>query len=443
MTEKPLRKGYILGLVCLAQFMVLLDISIVNVALPSMRNALHFDATGLQWVVNAYTLSFAGFLLLGGRAADLFGQRRLFLIGAALFGLASLVCGLANDRGLLIAARALQGFGGAIISPATLTILTTTFTEPRERARAMGIWSAVAGAGGAAGALLGGILTDLVNWRSIFFLNIPIAIIAIVSGVKLLSIRNERHSSELDAPGAVLVTLGLVSLVYGIVSSEQYGWSSWHSTGAMVTGIVLLAAFAFNEAKVAKEPIMPLSLWKIPALATANATMFFIAMGMFAMWFFVSLDLQIVRGYSPLKAGLAFLPQTLAIIIGAQLSSRNLHRFGPRKLTFIATVLGALGMFWLSRAIDADNVFLSVILPGTIITFGLGLGMTPVISSAMAGVDYKIAGLASGLINTSRQVGGSIGLALLITAANRSHSQFNAAGRRPTKQLPRAISVVY
>ncbi len=413
-----LRRNWILVLVCVAQFMVILDISIVNVALPSIRESLNFDATGLQWVVNAYTLTFAGFLLLGGRAADLFGQRKLFLIGVAIFGGASIICGLADHQGLLIAARAFQGFGGAILSPATLTILTSTFTDPRARAKAMGIWGSVGGAGGAAGALLGGLLTDLVSWRSIFFLNVPIAIVAFIGAAKLLTMRNVRHSSALDAGGALLVTSGLVAFVYGIVSSEHYGWSSPRVTLPLLAGIALLLWFAFHEGKVAKEPIMPLSLWKIPSLAAANLVMLMLSMGMFAMWFFVSLDMQLVRGFSPLKAGLGFLPMTLAIVVGAQLSSRLMHRVSARTLSIVAMSTSAIGMFWLSQTIGNDGLLVSEILPATVITFGLGIAITPVISSAMHGVDRTVAGLASGLINTSRQVGGSIGLAVLITLAN-------------------------
>jgi EmrB/QacA subfamily drug resistance transporter len=398
--------------------MVILDISIVNVALPSIRSALDFDPTGLQWIVNAYTLTFAGFLLLGGRAADMFGQRRLFLLGVVVFGGASIAGGLSSDRGLLIAARGLQGFGGAILSPATLTILTTTFSEPRERARAMGIWGSVGGAGGAAGALLGGLLTDLVSWRSIFLLNVPIALLACIGGTRLLVLRNERHSSALDATGAVLVTGGLVAVVYGIVSSEQFGWTSDRVLGSFIGGLALLGWFVVHEGRVAREPIMPLGLWKIPSLAAANLVMLLMSMGMFAMWFFISLDVQTVRGFSPIRAGFVFLPQTIAIVVGAQLSSRLMQRVGARTLAIIAMVIGVAGMYWLSRSIGNSDLLANELVPGTVITFGLGLAITPVISSAMQGVDQSMAGLASGLINTSRQVGGSIGLAVLITLAN-------------------------
>lgn len=421
------RRTLILVLVCLAQFMVLLDISIVNVALPSIRKELGFDVAGLQWVVNAYTLSFAGLLLLGGRAADIFGQRKIFLLGVALFGVASLAGGLAQDQGLLIAARALQGVGGAVLSPATLTVLTTTFTERHERTRAMGIWSAVAGAGGAAGALLGGIFTDFLGWRWIFFLNIPIAAVAFIAAQRLLHGRNQRHANKLDAVGALLVTTGLVSLVYAIVSTEQHGWTSVQTIAGGLIGLALLTWFVLHEQYVTEEPLMPLSLWKIPSLAIANLTMFLIACGMFAMWFFISLDLQNIRGYSPLKAGLAFLPQTLGIVAGAQLASRFLARVGARTIVVVACLMGTGGLIWLSRLGETGSYAATYLVPGTLITFGLGLCMTPVVASSVAGVRPQESGLASGLINTSRQVGGSIGLAALATIAS-DYTQTAAAG---------------
>lgn len=411
------RKGLILALVCLAQFMVVLDVSIANVALPSIRDELHLSTSGLQWVINAYTLTFAGLLLLGGRAADLFGQKRIFILGISLFGLASLVAGLATSEGVIIAARAFQGIGGAVLSPATLTILTTTFPEGRERARAMGMWGALAGAGGAAGALLGGILTDVLDWRWTFFINVPIAVVGALLAIRLLKARNERHASSLDGLGAFLVTAGLISLVYAIVQTEQYGWLVGRTVGTAIAAAVLIAWFVFHESKVAKQPLMPMSLWRYPSLAVANVAMLFLAMGMFAMWFLLTMGMQNVMGYSPLQAGFAFLPMTLAIVVGAQVSSRVMHITGPKTLLIIGPAISALGLLWLAQ-LHSDSSFAPVILFGGILsTLGMGLSMTPMMTLAMAGVQRHEAGLASGLINTSRQVGGSIGLAALSTLA--------------------------
>lgn len=413
-------KGWILALACVAQFMVVLDLAIVNVALPAIRDDFHFSSTGLQWVVNAYTLAFAGFLLLGGRAADLFGQRKIFMLGVALFGAASVVGGLAANSTLLIVARAAQGLGGAVLSPATLTIITTTFTEPRERARAMGLWSALAGAGGTAGAVFGGILTDLVSWRWIFLINVPVAIAALVVAYRLLHVSSVRHSTKLDATGGLLVTAGLVALVYSIVGTEQYGWLSGRTLLTAVVAVVLLTWFALHESKVAKEPIMPLSLWKLRSLASANLVMFMLSSGMFAMWFLLSLELQNVRGYSPLEAGFAFVPLSVGVIAGAQLSSRLVGRVGNRPLVIVACIIAAAGLFLLSIP-DVDTPYvLATLIPGALTTFGMGLSITPIVTSAMVDVKPHQAGLASGLINTSRQVGGAIGLAVLSTIAATS-----------------------
>lgn len=422
-------KGLILSLICLAQFMVVLDISIVNVALPSMREELNLSVTGLQWVVNAYTLTFAGLLLLGGRAADLFGQKRLFILGVTLFGLASLVGGMATNETVLIIARAFQGIGGAVLSPATLTILTTTFPEGRERSKAMGTWSALAGAGGAAGALLGGFITDLIDWRWIFFINVPIAIVGAIGGFRLLKARNERHANSLDTVGAALVTVGLITVVYAIVRTETHGWLDAGTIGTFAAGVAVLCWFVLHESKVAKEPLMPMSLWRYPSLAVSNVAMMFLASGMFAMWFLLTMAMQNVMGYDPLEAGLAFVPMTLAIIIGAQLSSRIMHKTGAKSLLIIGPVISAIGLGVLSQ-LHIDTSYAPVILVGGMLsTFGMGLSMTPIVTLAMAGVAREVAGLASGLINTSRQVGGSIGLAALSTLAASQTASSNATSQ--------------
>ena len=408
----------VLALACVAQFMVVLDVSIVNVALPAMRVSLGFSQAGLQWVLNAYTLTFAGFLLLGGRAADLFGRRRMFLAGLALFTLSSLLGGFAQDQAMLITARAFQGLGGAVLSPATLTILTTTFTEPKARSRAMGMWSAVAGAGGAAGALLGGVLTQELSWRWILFINVPIGVAAMAVAVGFLQeTRGAAGRQPLDLPGAILVTGGLTALVYGLVRSSAVGWGSWQTIVAFVVALALLGSFVTHETRVAKAPLVPLRLFVRRSIWTANLVMLLLAGSIFSMWFFVSLYLQDVLGYSPLRTGFAFLPQAIAIVVGAQLSSRLLFKTGPRALLLVGAASTAAGLLWLGQATAHSAYWSDLFVPSVLITLGLGLSFTPLAYLATAGVAPHEAGLASGLVNTSRQVGGAIALAALATVA--------------------------
>jgi EmrB/QacA subfamily drug resistance transporter len=408
----------VLTLACVAQFMVLLDVSIVNVALPAMKASLGFSESGLQWVLNAYTLTFAGFLLLGGRTADLFGRRRIFLVGLGVFTAASLLGGFAQDQAWLITARAAQGLGAAILSPTTLTILTTTFTEPRARSRAMGIWSAVAGAGGAAGALMGGILTQELSWRWILFINIPIGLGAMLLGrAYLQESRAVGNQPAPDVPGAVLVTAGLTSLVLGVVRSTTVGWGSWQTLAALGGAVALLGVFLFYEAKVAKAPLMPLRMFKHRAIWSSNLTMFLLAGALFAMWFFVSLYLQQVRGYTPIGTGLAFIPQTIAIIIGAQVSSRLLVRLGARGILVVGGLCSAGGLWWMGQIGISTGYWSTFFVPSVLIALGLGLCFTPLAYAATSGVRPQEAGLASGLVNTSRQIGGAIGLAVLATVA--------------------------
>ena len=413
----------VLTLACVAQFMVLLDVSIVNVALPAIKHSLGFSQAELQWVLNAYTLTFAGFLLLGGRAADLFGRRRIFLLGLGVFTLASLLGGFAQDQAMLIGARAAQGLGGAILSPATLTILTTTFREPSARARAMGIWSAVAGAGGAAGALLGGILTQELSWRWILFINIPIGIVTFVAARAFLQeSRSEGERQGLDILGAVLVTAGMTSLVFGVVRTTSVGWGSWQTVVALVLAAGLLAWFLAHEAVVAKAPLVRLSIFKRRSIWTANLVMFLTAAALFAMWFFVSLYLQLVHGYSPLKTGFAFVPQTVAIMVGAQISSRLVLRLGARPLLVVGGLLSAVGLFLFSGLAVHTDYWSGFFAPSVMVTLGLGFSFTPLAYAATAGVPRNEAGLASGVVNTSRQIGGAVGLAVLATiATTRTH----------------------
>ena len=418
--------GLVLLVVCVAQFMVVLDISIVNVALPDMQHDLHMSQNGLGWVLNAYTLTFAGFLLLGGRAADLWGRRRLFLIGLALFSVTSLLGGLAQSGTELIIARGLQGVGGAVLAPATLTILTTTFTDPKARARALGIWSAVAGAGGATGVLAGGVLTDLLSWRWILFINVPIGIVVlIVARIVVAESVAEGEKLTLDWAGALTVTGGLVALVYGIVSTDSRPWGSAFVLGYLALGVVLLAAFLVIERRH-RHPLVPLRLFRSRSITGANLIMVVVGSVMFTLFFFLSQFLQDVRGYSPLKTGIAFLPMPVAIIIGTQISSRLVGRVGPRTLLAVGPLISTGGMVLLSRLHESSG-YLGV-LPAAVVTFGIGIVFVPITLAATNGVDPRDAGLASGLINTTRQIGGSLGLAALLTVAADRARALHAEG---------------
>jgi EmrB/QacA subfamily drug resistance transporter len=410
--------GAVLALVCVAQFMVVLDVSIVNVALPSIGRDLGYSAIGLQWVVNAYVLTFAGFLLLGGRIADVFGRRRVFIAGLALFSLASLLGGLAQNSAELTVARAFQGLGGAVLSPATLTIIMTTFTDSEKRNRALGAWSAVAGLGGAFGVILGGVLTSYLSWRWVFFVNIPIGVIAGVAAQVLLTElrRPEGQRPRLDIQGSLLATSGLALLVYTIVSTDTHPWGSARTLGLLAASLVILAVFVFTQTRVT-EPLMPLSLFRSRSLSTANIVMLLVGVVFFSMWYFLSLYLQDVHGYGALKTGLLFLPMSAAIIAGAQTAGRLLGRAGPQRLLVIGLVLSAAGFAWLTQ-LTATTGYVDGVLGGTLlISYGIGLSFAPLATAGTAGVPWTQAGLASGVLNTSRQVGGSIGLAALATIA--------------------------
>jgi EmrB/QacA subfamily drug resistance transporter len=425
---------------CLAQFMVILDVSVVNVALPSIRHGLHFSEANLQWVVNAYTVTFAGFLLLGGRAADLLGRRRVFVGGLLLFALASLVGGLAQSEGWLIAARAAQGLGGAVIAPASLSILTTTFAEGPARNRAVGIWGAMGGAGGAAGVLLGGVLTQLLSWRWILFINVPIGIgAALAARHYITAFREERRSGHFDVLGALTATAGLSILVLAIVRSDTLGWGSGQTLGLLAAGVALVAAFLTIEARFAKAPLMPLRIYASRTLSAANLVIFMVGASAFAMWFFMSLYLQQVQGYSPLKAGLAFLPMTLCIVAASTVASRAVSRVGAKRLLILGMVLMSGGLLWLTDIAAGGSYLGEVLVPSLLVAIGMGLAFVAGTIAAVAGVASREAGLASGLVNTSRLVGGALGLAILAAlASSRTNQQLHAAGRHVTTQLAHA-----
>ena len=407
----------ILTIACLAQFMVVLDVSIVNVALPSMQRDLHFSITSSQWVINAYVLTFAGFLLLGGRAADIFGRRRVYLAGLFVFVLASIGAGFAANGTEIVAVRALQGVGGAILSPATLTIIVTTFQGAR-LPRAIGAWSAVAGAGGAVGGLLGGILTGWASWRWVFFINVPIGLgAAVVATMYLRELRNRDAAVKLDVTGAVLVTSSLAALIYGVVNTTTVGWTSGTSLSWFVGGGVGLAAFVLWESKVASHPLVPFRIFRSRSLRVANIVMLLVGGAFFAMWYFLTFYYQYVLGYDAVKTGFAFLPMALSIVAGAQISSRLVARTGARPLLFTGSALATIGFLWISRISPTSSYLGAILAPSVICAFAMGLLFTPLATAATAKVERADAGLASGLLNTSRQVGGSLSLAILGTVA--------------------------
>jgi EmrB/QacA subfamily drug resistance transporter len=424
--ERKTPDWIILAIACVAQFMVVLDVSIVNVALPSIGRSLHFTPTGLQWVVNAYVLTFAGFLLLGGRAADLFGRRAVYLFGLGLFTGASLVGALAQNPAWLTGARAVQGLGGAFLSPATLTIIVTTFSGVRT-AWALGVWSAVAGAGGAAGSVLGGVLTAELSWRWILFVNIPIGTIAALAAMTYLTeVRRDDGGpvrGRLDLPGAILVTGGLGALAYAIVSTDTHPWASGYTVSWLIASFVMLALFALVELKFARAPLVPFRLFRSRSVTGANVVMLLVGAAFFSFWYFASLYLQNVLGYSALRAGMAFLPMALIIIVGAQASARLLTRVGVRPLLIAGTLLAGLGFLWLAQIQPDSTYWANVFGPALMVSAALGVLFTPLASAGTAGVAQAEAGLASGVLNTSRQMGGSLGLAVLATVAtDRTHS---------------------
>jgi EmrB/QacA subfamily drug resistance transporter len=408
----------VLAICCAAQFMVVLDVVIVNVALPQMRDRLGLSVTGEQWVVNAYTLTFAGFLMLGGRAADLFGRRRIFILGLTVFTLCSLLGGLAQNGPWLIAARAAQGLGGAILAPATLSILVTTFTDPGERRRALGAWSATAASGAAIGVLAGGILTSYFGWRWVLFVNIPIGIVLLAGA--WLSLAREAGPIErrpLDLTGAVNVTAGLAVLVYGIVSTDVYPWGSGRTIVTLAIGAALLVAFVATELWIAKDPLIPLGIFRRRALAAANGIAVTIGAALFGFYFFLSLYLQEVNGYSPLRTGLAFFPAGVSTLTGALVGTRIVQVLGPRRQLILGPGLAAAGMLWLTMLKAGDPYLSHVLVPLVLVGIGIGLSFVPMTLAATAGVPVNEAGLASGLINTTRQIGGALGLAIMATAA--------------------------
>jgi EmrB/QacA subfamily drug resistance transporter len=424
-----IRKDALLLTVCLAQFMVILDISIVNVALPDIHSSLGFSDTGLQWVVNAYTLTFAGFLMLAGRATDLLPRRQVFLVGVGLFSAASLGCALADGQSILIGARAIQGFGAAVISAASLAIVTGNFKEGAERNRALGLWAAMGGVGGSAGVLLGGSLTQAFSWPAVFIINIPVGIAVLIAGRRLIpresAVANER---KLDIPGAVLISGGLTAIVYGIVRTDSLGWGSIGVLIPLALGIVLLGLFALVEGKLASDPLIPLDVFKMPALRAANLIVALLFGAIFGMWYFVSLYLQEVKGDDALLAGVSFLPMTLLVFAGSATAPKLVARLGVRTTLTIGMSLATIG-FLILATVEASSSYWVAILPGGMLAaLGTGWSLVPATIVAVKGVPAAQNGLASGVVNTSRLVGGTLGLAVLTTLATSHTNSLLSSG---------------
>jgi len=418
-------------IVCVAQFMVVLDATIVNVALPSIQRGLRISSSSLQWVITMYTLIFGGFILLGGRAGDLIGRKRVFGAGIMLFSVASLLNGLAQSPAMLIAGRGLQGLGGALLAPAVLAIITTTFGDAKDRATALAIWSGISAGGGAVGLLLGGILTDLGSWRLIFFVNVPVgAALAIATARYVPESRSQLAHRTFDLPGAAAVTAGLLALVFGIVESNTFGWGSARTMGFLALGGALLAGFLAIESR-SPAPLVRLSIFRLRSLAAADLTLLLAAAAVFSTFFFVSLYLQQILGYLPFRAGAAFLPFSAGIATGAIVARKLVPRLGVGIVPLIGLAFATAGMIVLTQ-LPVHGRYASDLLPG-LLPIGLGLGLTfvPITLAGTSEVSPEDAGLASGLLNTAQQVGGSIGLAVLATlAASRTTSLLHSAVAR-------------
>jgi EmrB/QacA subfamily drug resistance transporter len=426
--EAPTRHWLlVVVVVCLAQFMVVLDATITNVALPAIQSDLHFSASDLQWVVNAYTLVFGGFLLLGGRAGDIFGRRRLFVAGIALFTFASLLDALATSPGSLVAARALQGLGAALVSPAALSIITTTVPEGPDRAKALGAFAAISGGGGAVGLLLGGFLVDALSWQWVFFINIPVGLATLALALRVVPESRSEHAGGFDLAGATLVTAGLGLLTYTIVKTQELGWTSARTLGYGALAIGLLLAFGFVQTRRA-APLVRLSIFRVRTLAIANAATLLLMGGMYSLFYFGSLYFQQIKGDNALETGLAFVPMTIGIITGSVLSQRLLQRFGVKAVLAGGLGLGTLGLLWMTT-LTPETSYLTGFLPGlALLALGIGNAFVPLTLIATGGVKPEDQGLASGLFNTSQQIGGALGLAILTTVANSATDRAGGKG---------------
>jgi EmrB/QacA subfamily drug resistance transporter len=427
----------VLALIAVAQFMVVLDATIVNVALPTIKVDVGFSEQSLSWVLNAYTLIFGGFLLLGGRAADRLGRRRLFVAGITVFSGASLICGLAQSEGMLLAARGLQGLGGAMVSPAALSIVLTTFAEGPERNRALAVWGAIAGAGGAIGLLLGGVIVEVLSWRWVFFVNVPIGATVLLLAPRIVPESRSDSAAEggYDIGGAVSITLGTIALVFTLIKADGWGWTSGRTLGGFAIAAVLLVTFFLIERRH-PDPLVPLRIFKNRSLAAADASLLVVAAALFGVFFFCTLYLQQVLGYSALRTGVSYLPLSASLIGASALASRLVDRFTPKPVLSLGLVIATVGFILLTRVSGHDDYW-SHILPAMIVLgLGLGLSFVPITIAATSGVAPGDSGLASGLLNTTQQVGGSLGLAIL-SSVSTSRANSALAGGSP---LPEALT---
>jgi EmrB/QacA subfamily drug resistance transporter len=427
-------EGKHLGLALLvisgAQLMIVLDATVVNVAIPTIHHALHFSRANLEWLITAYSLTFGGLLLFGGRTGDLYGKRKMFMVGITVFALSSLLGGFAQSDVWLIITRGMQGVGGAIAAPTALSLIATNFPEGKERNRAMGVYAAMSGAGGALGLLLGGILTSYVSWRWIFFINVPIAAIVLFLAPRALN-ESQTTSGHLDVPGALTVTGGMLSLVYGLSNASSHSWTSPSTLFFLAASVVLLAAFGLIETK-SKEPIMPLDIFKNRNRSASYAMMLCIGIALFSMFYFLTQFLQNVQGWSAVKTGVGFLPMTIGIIVAAGLSSRYVGKIGVRVPLLVGPAMAVVGMLWISR-ITPTSHYLLVLGPLVIIALGMGFTFVPITLVAVSGVEANEAGLASALLNTMQQVGGALGLAVLATVAiDATNSKLSSLGKHTT-----------
>ena len=406
--------GLALAVISGAQLMIVLDATVVNVAIPTIHHALNFSPTNLEWLITAYSLTFGGLLLFGGRTGDLYGKRRMFMIGIAIFAVSSLLGGLATNDLWLIITRGLQGIGGAIAAPTALSLIATNFAEGRERNRAMGVYAAMSGGGGAVGLLLGGILTSYVSWRWIFFVNVPIAAVVLLLTPRALN-ESKSTSGHLDVPGALTVTAGMLALVYGLSNASSHSWGSTSTLISLVSAVVLLTAFGFIERR-SKEPLMPLSILKNRNRSGSFAMMLCIGIALFSMFYFLTQYLQNVLGWSPIRTGVGFLPMTAGIVVAAGLASRYVGKIGIRVPLLVGPAAATIGMLWITR-ITVTSSYLDILGPLVVIALGMGFSFVPLTLTAVSGVESNEAGLASALLNTMQQVGGALGLAVLATVA--------------------------
>jgi EmrB/QacA subfamily drug resistance transporter len=410
------RKWFALALLCVTQFVVVLDIAIVNVALPSIQTDLGFSQENLQWVISAYALVFGGFLLLGGRLADILGRRVVFMVGLVVFSVGSLLCGLAWSEGSLIGARALQGLGAATVTPSALSILTTTFTEGRERNIALGAWGAVGGFGAAAGVLMGGILTDLLSWQWIFFVNVPVGAGALILSPFLLRESRDAHGQSHDIPGAVLVTSGLLLLVLGITQGRQWDWTSGRTIGVFAASALLLAAFVVWEQRQ-REPLVPFSIFRLQTLTAANVAGFIMGTALFSMFLMLTLYMQQVLGFSALKTGVGYLAVAGTAVIWANVAAAAVTRVGVKPALILGMSMLTIGLLYFTQ-VSVDGSYWADLFPGFLILgVAIPFAFVPITIAALAGTKPQEAGLASGLINTSQQIGGAVGIAVLSTIA--------------------------